>query len=1151
MRLIPVLMCLLALEGAAAETASDVGDVQRAASPSAGYTDCVPSASQITFRDGYTVSMCIEYEEDGRVVQADAVDYGLDSRYSGLLYFFEADNAEVLVKVLDGCAENGHRWVFVAPVTTLAFNLRVDETTTGRSWTHRNPRGGRTATTASDLQAFPCGSAAAQAAPRTPMAPASATQPIVAGGQAACDPRPVTTLAGGFTVNMCIEYLKDGRTVARDMQDYGLGPGKSALLYAFDRDNAEVLIKVLDGCAVNGHRWVFVAPVTTLAFNLSIEPVGGGRPWTYGNVLGRSAAARSDLTAFPCADRRVGYNTYAGRVIGYTGGADGIEVLLTAQGVLRTTRPDASGWFEFPDLPADRYAVKVRADGYQTTPARLVRVAAHGTVDDRPYDLMPIPTGPFVFHWEEDQSTAGTEYSANVLNPRRITFDQEPVRVADNSSAINLRRDYGALLVDSDEASWTQEHAWRVYTTMRAIPQEATDRGAETPAPSQWLLTPKYVEGDIQMTRTAAGTTVLVSEAAFVNVRPRVVTVDGKRGIWFSKRLHHALVRYVTNNGRDREAYERIFQERYGVTTEGIDYSTLTRNTTADGERSFQRFKPAEIITLLNMLEEFPSGLHRTENLNHLVRRRDPLNHPIYPTAPAVAWPTEGYIEFMGIAFNSFDVDHVQRLILHEKAHFLWAHVLDEQTRRDWADLGGWYQQGDKWFTTKTTEFVSAYAHERNPNEDMAETISFFIIDPDALRSRSIAKYEFVRDRIMQGNQYISQIREDLTFEVYNLFPDYVFPGKIRRVDIRVDGEPTEDKQVRIEMELHALDRVLEGAAWTVMRVFSEIDTYFDIYLYPLDENGRRVEVGTTLVGTTTLDKSAKAGYWAPNQVTVRDPAGNERHQRDFDFGWKLFVRNDLEDWTPPEYVRGSADLRVGQAVVEGRSVQTLEVSWGVEENNQMQIRSGCSARVTLEVRDRYWLDEYGDYSPASGRCHVSRPMPDYMPSSTYSLGSILFWDLASNLGEAEFLGSRAIEPPARARLVTSNPDTEPPELDLNRIEVDAEPANPEAPNGETIVTVRFRVRDDISGYILAQLDFRDPQGLSHRVWAPRYRRTSWFPVSDETQWGTYEKVHVLPPGSAPGTWGVSDMTLWDRAGNRVLHDFTEVIHFDVEGDDD
>ena len=74
---------------------------------------------------------------------------------------------------------------------------------------------------------------------------------------------------------------------------------QSALLYFFDRNNVEVLIKVLDGCGVNGHRWVFVAPVTDLAFNLHVESPAGER-WIHRNRLGQTADAAGDTSAFPC-----------------------------------------------------------------------------------------------------------------------------------------------------------------------------------------------------------------------------------------------------------------------------------------------------------------------------------------------------------------------------------------------------------------------------------------------------------------------------------------------------------------------------------------------------------------------------------------------------------------------------------------------------------------------------------------------------------------------------------------------------------------------------------------------------------------------------------------------------------------------------------
>jgi len=846
-------------------------------------------------------------------------------------------------------------------------------------------------------------------------------------------------------------------------------------------------------------------------------------------------------------------DSLAGEIAGYQGAWSDVEVLLTAKGVLRVATPDAFGRFRFDGLAAGRYAVKVYAGGHRTTPARMVDVPQWGGPPE-PFDLTPIPTDPFVFHWEEDQSTAGTEYAAAVNRPHEIEFEGVPVRVADSSSAHALAHGYNMLLVDSDEASWSQEHAWRLLTTMRSIPQETRDPyGAQSLAASQWLLTPRHLEGDIEIRTDRPSPVVLISEAAFVNATPRIATVDGKRGTWFSKRLHHALVRYVTDNGRDVDAYERIFEERYGVTTEIRDYASLTWPTGNEGAGRFQRFHPEEIVTLLNMLEEFPSGMHKTQGLTHLVRRLDGTPHPVYPGAPAVAWPDAGYIEFMDTAFLSDDVDHIHRLLIHEKAHFLWAHVFDQRTRDDWARVGGWYedpQSPSGWSTTRTTEFVSAYGQLKDPNEDMAETISCFIIEPDKLRSRSVAKYEFVRDRIMQGNQHLSryrylpQFRKDLAFQVYNLFPD---PGKVRRVDIAVRGRAREDKEIRVEIELRAIDRDLEGAAWAATRVFSSVGTFFDLFLQPVDGNGRRIERGTVLVGTVKLSRYSKAGYWLPGQLKIGDRAGNERYQRG-GFGWKLYVDNSLEELVPPAYVPGTARLGMGrERVVEGRVVQSIEATWEVSENNLMRESWPCHASINDEIPSTYALGEYGAFEPAGNLCRVTFPMPDYMPSSTYSLNDVRMVDRASNWGGARFTSEPGDEEPRRIRVRTASPDTEPPELDLNRMSIDAEPTNPEQPNGETIVRFSFRVRDNISGYMDGAIVLRDPQGISHYVYVRYADRDLVFPRGDPTRWEELTVVHVLPPGSAPGTWGVANMRLADRAQNSVHHDFTEVIHFTVD----
>ncbi len=76
---------------------------------------------------------------------------------------------------------------------------------------------------------------------------------------------------------------------------------QAGIPWFFDRENAEVPVKVLDGCAHNGHRWAFVAPVTDLDFNLRITGPDGSR-WNHSNTQGRTAATKSDARAFRCSN---------------------------------------------------------------------------------------------------------------------------------------------------------------------------------------------------------------------------------------------------------------------------------------------------------------------------------------------------------------------------------------------------------------------------------------------------------------------------------------------------------------------------------------------------------------------------------------------------------------------------------------------------------------------------------------------------------------------------------------------------------------------------------------------------------------------------------------------------------------------------------
>ena len=117
-----------------------------------GYSTCRPTVAPLTFEGGIKVSLCYDTKKANEKPQDAKAVY--QSGNSGLLYFFEPDNAEVFVKVLNGCKGNGHRWVYVAALTDVAFNMNIND---GRNPTvsYWNKSGGKLEQV-QDQMAFKC-----------------------------------------------------------------------------------------------------------------------------------------------------------------------------------------------------------------------------------------------------------------------------------------------------------------------------------------------------------------------------------------------------------------------------------------------------------------------------------------------------------------------------------------------------------------------------------------------------------------------------------------------------------------------------------------------------------------------------------------------------------------------------------------------------------------------------------------------------------------------------------------------------------------------------------------------------------------------------------------------------------------------------------
>jgi hypothetical protein len=79
-----------------------------------------------------------------------------------------------------------------------------------------------------------------------------------------------------------------------------LGVAQGGIFWFFRRDNPEMLLKVLDGCAVNGHFWVFYSAATNVGFVATVVDTLAGETQTYINPDRTPALPLLDTLAFEC-----------------------------------------------------------------------------------------------------------------------------------------------------------------------------------------------------------------------------------------------------------------------------------------------------------------------------------------------------------------------------------------------------------------------------------------------------------------------------------------------------------------------------------------------------------------------------------------------------------------------------------------------------------------------------------------------------------------------------------------------------------------------------------------------------------------------------------------------------------------------------------
>ncbi|MEE8526565.1 MAG: hypothetical protein V3T72_21730 [Thermoanaerobaculia bacterium] len=255
----------------------------------------------------------------------DALVAPVGSDDSGLSFFFDEDNWEILTKVLRGCGVNQRFWLFSAATTNVEYTLRITDTLTGLTKSYFNPLGSAAAAiTDTDALAVCDAMAATDTEEETTAALVEelgallrVAGPRAAGPREAAGARATRKIDFGALskgvdctpsgTNLC---LNNGRFKAEvEWRDFAgvtgagevvpFGTNDSGLFFFFDEDNWEMLVKVLNGCGVTNHYWVFSAATTNVEYRLTVTDTLTGVTKEYFNPLDNAAPAIVDTLALP------------------------------------------------------------------------------------------------------------------------------------------------------------------------------------------------------------------------------------------------------------------------------------------------------------------------------------------------------------------------------------------------------------------------------------------------------------------------------------------------------------------------------------------------------------------------------------------------------------------------------------------------------------------------------------------------------------------------------------------------------------------------------------------------------------------------------------------------------------------------------------
>src|SRR6185295_2566384 len=181
-----------------------------------------------------------------------------DSDQTGLFWFFDAANVELIVKMFDARPVTPTYWAFYGGLSDVEYWITIADTQTGATQTYHNEQGSLCGN--ADVNAFPAPASAAS----SPALSKSGPRPVAGD---LCAPGKLCLLGGRFEVEVSWKTHDDEGTGTPVPL---AGTDLSGLFWFFDEDNIELVVKVIDARIPFGKIWFFYGALSDVEYDIRV-----------------------------------------------------------------------------------------------------------------------------------------------------------------------------------------------------------------------------------------------------------------------------------------------------------------------------------------------------------------------------------------------------------------------------------------------------------------------------------------------------------------------------------------------------------------------------------------------------------------------------------------------------------------------------------------------------------------------------------------------------------------------------------------------------------------------------------------------------------------------------------------------------------------